>query len=292
MSDFDDFFYTSADGLRLHVRLYGVPGDALPVVCLPGLTRNVRDFHGLALFLSQDTQMPRRVIACDYRGRGQSAYAADWRQYTVGNELADVVAGLEALDVTRALFVGTSRGGLITQVLATVRPDLIAGAVLNDIGPVVDAEGLDHIRSYLGSGPKPGSVAEAIAAQKRVHGSAFPALSEEDWSRMVGALYRIEDGKPVPDYDPELVRTLAATTPGQPMPTLWPQFEALAKRPVLVIRGENSKLLSRETVAAMLASSPLVESITVAGQGHAPFLETGDLPSRIATFLNRAETRA
>lgn len=288
---FSDLFYDSADGLRLHARLYGPAQAALPVVCLPGLTRNGRDFHDLALHLSSRAN-PRQVIAFDYRGRGQSAYDPRWQNYTVGNELADLLVGLAVLGIRQALFVGTSRGGLITQVLATVRPELIAAAVLNDIGPVIEAEGLALIRSYLGNPVRITSLADAVATQRKVHGAAFPALTDDDWRRMVLALYREQDGRPVPDFDPALVQTLLAADPEAPLPQLWREFEALAAKPVLAIRGGNSRLLSPATLAAMQSRGEQVETITVEGQGHAPLLETGSLPEQIAAFFDRAEAAA
>jgi pimeloyl-ACP methyl ester carboxylesterase len=292
MSDtgFRDFYYESADGLRLHARIYGERRrDRLAVVCLPGLTRNARDFHRLALFLSAEAKPRRQVIAFDYRGRGQSAYDSNWQNYTVGTELADVMLGLDALDIARALFIGTSRGGLIVQVLAAFKPNLIAAAVLNDIGPVVERQGLDVIRRYLSNPAEVASLAEAIEAQRKVHGHAFPALAEEDWAAMVDALYRVDNGLPVADFDPALVKTLMSADPDQPLPQLWQEFEALAQKPVLAIRGDNSLLLSEATLAEMAKRSATVETITVTGQGHPPLLETGELPARIAEFFERAE---
>ncbi len=291
-TEFSDFFYESADGLRLHARVYGKDRkDRLPVVCLPGLTRNARDFHRLARFLSQQAPVPRRVVAFDYRGRGLSAYDPNWQNYTVGAELADILLGLDALNIHRALFIGTSRGGLIVQVMAAFRPQVIAAAVLNDIGPVVERQGLEAIRNYLDNQVRLRSLAEAIDAQKKIHGHAFPALADEDWAAMGDALYRIEHGLPVPDFDPELVKTLTSGDPDQPLPQLWKEFDALAGRPVLAIRGANSTLLSESTLAEMAKRSPQMETITVEGQGHAPFLESGDLPKRIAAFFDRAERR-
>lgn len=285
-----DFFYDSADGLRLHARIYGAhDDDTLPVVCLAGLTRNARDFHELALYLSTRPERPRQVIAFDYRGRGESAYDPNWQNYTVGNELADVILGLALRNVTQALFVGTSRGGLITQVMAAIRPQLIAAAVLNDIGPVIEAEGLALIRTYLNDPPRPATIAEAVTLQRTIHGAAFPALADADWERMVAALYRDEGGRPVADFDPGLIKTLTAADPDAPLPQLWKEFEALATKPVLVIRGANSRLLSAATVAEMQKRSAQVEAVTVDGQGHAPFLETGDLPQRIAAFFDKVE---
>ncbi len=286
---FADFFYAARDGLRLHARVYGddAPGR-LPVVCLPGLTRNARDFHELALFLSHHPEMPRKVVAFDYRGRGASAYDPDWKNYTVAVEAGDVLEGLSALGMTEAAFIGTSRGGLIIHVLAAVKPEILKAAVLNDIGPVVEVEGLAHIRAYLGSARNAATFAEAIQLQRDIHGAAFPALTGEDWARMTAAIYRDEGGRPVADYDPALVNTVAALDLSQPLPALWEPFAALGAVPVLVIRGANSRLLSAETVTEMQRRQPAMQSITVAGQGHPPLLETGELPRRIFDFLRGA----
>ncbi|RWN30939.1 alpha/beta hydrolase [Mesorhizobium sp.] len=289
-SGFSDFFYASPDGLQLHARIYGEANSAhWPVACLPGLTRNSRDFHELALHLSRRAKNPRKIIAFDYRGRGQSAYDPDIGHYNVGVEAGDILAGLAALDIEEAGFIGTSRGGLIIHALGAMRPAVLKAIVLNDIGPVVEAGGLAHIRSYLERTPKPKTHAEAISALRRAHGSDFPALSDADWDRMVSALYRETDDGLVPDFDPKLVDTLAGLDLTQSLPALWPQFEALAAMPMLTIRGANSKLLSTETLEQMRKRHLHIETITVEGQGHAPFLETGGLPGAIAAFLDTAE---
>ncbi|MER8437601.1 alpha/beta hydrolase [Mesorhizobium sp. M1312] len=291
-SGFSDFFYASPDGLELYARIYGEANSGhWPVVCLPGLTRNSRDFHELALHLSRRTESPRKIVAFDYRGRGQSAYDPDVSHYNVGVEAGDILAGLAALRIEGAGFIGTSRGGLIIHVLGAMRPAVLKAVVLNDIGPVVEAGGLAHIRSYLERAPKPKTHAEAFSALRGAHGSDFPALTEADWGRMVSALYRETDEGLVPDFDPKLVDTLAGLDLTQRLPDLWPQFEALAAISLLAIRGANSKLLSAETLEQMQKRHPCVETITVADQGHAPFLETGGLPGAIAAFLDRTEQR-
>ncbi|TIT01479.1 alpha/beta hydrolase [Mesorhizobium sp.] len=289
-SGFSDFFYASPDGLQLHARIYGEANSGRwPVVCLPGLTRNSRDFHELALHLSRRAQTPRKIVAFDYRGRGQSAYDPDIGHYTVGVEAGDILAGLAALDIEEAGFIGTSRGGLIIHVLGAMRPAVLKAIVLNDIGPKIEAGGLAHIRSYLERAPKPKTHAEAVGALRGAHGSDFPALSDADWDRMVSALYRETDEGLVPDFDPKLVDTLAGLDLTQPLTALWPQFEALAAMPLLTIRGANSKLLSTETLEQMRKRHPCIEATTVEDQGHAPFLETGGLPGTIAAFLDKAE---
>lgn len=287
--DFEDFYYDAADGLRLHARIYGQrTAERLPVVCLPGLTRNVRDFHELALILSSG-MTARQVIAFDYRGRGLSAYDPEHKNYNVGIEAGDILAGLAKLGIDRALFIGTSRGGLILHVLAAIRPQVLAGVVLNDIGPVVEAAGLQHIKDYLSRATRPDSLAEAVAAQKAAHGAAFSALSDADWERMVGAIYKQDSGRLTPDFDPMLLADLMTLDLSKPIPDLWPQFAAFGEIPMLSIRGENSLLLSAATVDEMGRRHKALEAITVAGQGHAPFLETGELPARIAAFFDRAD---
>ncbi|GAB5506557.1 MAG: alpha/beta hydrolase [Rhizobiaceae bacterium] len=286
-NEFEDFFYTASDGLRLYARLYGAQdSDALPVVCLAGLTRNAADFHDLAVHLSSG-RSPRRVISFDYRGRGRSAYDPNWRNYDPIVEAGDVVAGLTALGIEHAAFIGTSRGGLITFVLAAMRPGLLKAVVLNDIGPVVEGSGLAQIRSYLERAPKPATFEEAVAIQKSAQKGVFTKLSDADWQRAVRAIYRDENGRPVPDFDPALLNTLKSVNLSKALPEFWPQFMGLSGVPVLAIRGENSLLLSPETLEQMEKRHPDLETITVAGQGHAPLLETAGLPGKITAFLRR-----
>jgi pimeloyl-ACP methyl ester carboxylesterase len=289
---FSDFFYAAPDGLKLHARIYGEAGTGWPVICLPGLTRNARDFHELALHLSRRADKPRKVVAFDYRGRGQSAYDPDVSHYNVGVEAGDILAGLAALGIDGAAFIGTSRGGLIIHVLGALRPAALKAIVLNDIGPVIEPAGLAHIQSYLDRAPKPKSPGEALDAQRGAHGRDFPALSDHDWERMVRAIYRQTDEGLLPDFDPKLVDTVAGLDLSQPLPALWTQFDALAAIPLLVIRGANSRLLSAETLAQMQERHPGLETITASGQGHAPFLETGELPAGITRFLDRADSQA
>ena len=177
MADYADLFVSAADGLRLFARDYGPrTGTALAVVCLPGLARTCADFHELALSLSQDGKPSRRVLALDYRGRGRSEYDRDWRNYDLKVELADVLAVLTAASIEEAMFVGTSRGGLLTMALSAARPALLRGAVLNDIGPVIEGRGLARIRGYVGKLPAPrrlrrGGRHPEEADERPVHGT-------------------------------------------------------------------------------------------------------------------------
>jgi pimeloyl-ACP methyl ester carboxylesterase len=282
--------YAAQDGLELSVTVHGSrPGHALPVVCLPGLTRNARDFADLAWFLSAKDGGERQVYCFDYRGRGRSSYDRNWENYNPVIEAGDIIAGLTALDIAHAHFIGTSRGGIILHFLAAMRPGALKSIVLNDVGPEIGGAGLAQIKRYLESAPKPGTFPQAAAVLKDIHGKAFPALGNDDWERFALAVYRNENGKPIPDYDPALLNVVKGWDLTNAIPTMWPQFEGLRSIPAMVIRGENSMLLTAETVAKMKKIHPHLETVTVPGQGHAPLLETGDLPARIADFIARSE---
>lgn len=283
------FHYSSRDGLCLHARIYGEGGNALPAICLPGLTRNARDFHDLAVHLSRNARTRRRVVAFDYRGRGRSQYDPNWRNYDVAVESGDIIDGLVALDIPRGAFIGTSRGGLIAMALAALRPSLLGAVILNDVGPVIEGEGLARIRTNVARAPQPTTMEDAILLARATHGAAFPALTDADWARMTASLYRQEAGKIFADHDPALGRSLADLDLNVPLPVLWPQFLGLSHIPLLAIRGQNSTLLSANTLVQMQECHPNCETIVVEGQGHPPLLETAGLPQRIEAFLERAD---
>jgi pimeloyl-ACP methyl ester carboxylesterase len=227
----EDVFYTSRDGLKLHAADYGrhdpLTRGRLPVVCLPGLTRNTRDFHNLALLVSRHPKTPRRVVSFDYRGRGQSAWDKDPARYTIVTEADDILNGVAALGLEHAIFVGTSRGGLIMHVLAATRPGVMAGGVLNDIGPVIEGAGLAQIKAYLSRTSKPRDWSEAARVLSEAHGKSFPALTDADWADFARAVFVEKKGTLVPDYDPALLDGLKGVDLNTPLPTLWPQFEGL-----------------------------------------------------------------
>ncbi|RYC31586.1 alpha/beta hydrolase [Lichenibacterium minor] len=292
MTDAADRYATSSDGLRLHYRDVGRgEAGALPVVCLPGLTRTAVDFEVLAAHLSGGGAggPRRRVLSLDYRGRGGSDHDPDASHYSVPVEAGDVLAVLADAGIDAAVFVGTSRGGLITMVLSTVRPEVIRGAVLNDIGPVLEPAGLDRIRGYVGRLPAPKDWDDAVRTVKGYAGSQFPGLDEDDWLYFARSTYAERDGVFRGRYDPALVESLRALDPAKPMPTLWPQFEGLSGVPVLVVRGETTDLLSTETVAEMARRHPDCALLTVPGQGHAPLLHDPATLARIAAFATRCD---
>lgn len=291
---FSEHYFLSDDGLRLYARRYGHQssgaGGHLPVVCLPGLSRNSRDFHSLALFLSSPEGGFHTVICLDYRGRGQSHRDPDKGHYTIPVETRDVITACHALDIHKAIFIGTSRGGLILHVLAQQRPSLIAAAVLNDIGPVIELEGLLAIRDYLNRDTTPKSWEEAATNLRTLHASEFPALGQSDWQGMAHAIYRDENGHPMPDFDPAIASQLLLLDATTTLPDLWEAFQALGRYPLLLIRGENSRLLSEKTVSEMHRRHGSMISATALGQGHAPLLLLNGLEVEIARFLE-ATTR-
>ena len=283
-------FVSAQDGLKLHVRAYGAPtGLRLPVICLPGLARTGADFDRLACALSEAPANPRQLFAVDSRGRGRSDRDPNPANSNVGVELNDVLTVLATLGVGPAVFIGTSRGGILTMLLASVRPDLLAGAVLNDIGPVIEPQGLLRIKGYVGKLPQPASFESAAEMLRRLFGAQFTALTADDWERFAHRTFEERNGKLVASYDPALVQALADFQIGQPLSPLWPQFDAMARVPLMVVRGENSDLLSQDTVEAMRARRPDLELVEVAGQGHAPLLMEDEIIARIAEFIARCD---
>jgi pimeloyl-ACP methyl ester carboxylesterase len=284
-------FVTAPDGLRLHVREYGERGSQhLPVVCLPGLSRTAEDFDVLAGAIAADAATPRRVLALDYRGRGRSDYDRNPRNYAIPVELDDVIAVLVALDAAPAIIVGTSRGGLLAMALAPRRPGAVAGAVLNDIGPVIASQGLMRIKGYVGKLPQPHTFEEGADILRRIAGGQFPNLGAGDWLAAAKRGWREQNGRLIPTYDPALAHNLSAIRADQPNPTMWRQFEALAHRvPVLVIHGANSDILCSETVEAMKTRHPGMDVLVVPDQGHAPLLAEPHIIARIKQFAEKCD---
>jgi pimeloyl-ACP methyl ester carboxylesterase len=281
----DSRYITAPDGLQLHVRDYGDRrGRRLPVVCLPGLTRTAEDFTELATALASDVDTPRRVLALDYRGRGLSSYDPNPDNYAIPVEMADVVAVIVACGATPAIFVGTSRGGLITMGLAAKHPSIIAGAVLNDIGPQVEPRGLIRIKGYVGRLPQPRSFEEGAELLRRTSASQFPNVDADGWMAAAKRHWREQKGKLVTTYDPALAKNLAAVDPDKPMPHMWNHFEALTQVPLMVVRGANSDILSPETVTAMQERHPDMDVVEIADQGHAPLLAEPDIVAKIVHF--------
>jgi len=283
----ESIFLPAPDGLKLHVRRHGRPGPGQPIVCLPGLSRTTADFDDLASALARD--FGRHVVALDYRGRGRSDYDADPANYSLPVELADVVAVLTALNAVPAIVVGTSRGGLLAMLLGATRPDMLAGVVLNDIGPAIEPGGLRRIMASLGKIAPPQDFEEGAEVLRRLNADQFPKLSPDQWLAFAKRTWREENGRLVMTYDPKLSAALGIYDLDQPLPTMWNEFDALARVPLMTIRGERSDILSAGTLAAMRGRRPDMDVIEVPDQGHAPLLAESDVIGRIAAFAVRCD---
>lgn len=283
-------FVTAQDGLRIHVREYGTrTAPGLPVVCLPGLVRTVADFDVLAPTLAAG-RTRRRVVSIDSRGRGHSEHDEAHENYNCIIELADVVHVLTALGVGPAVFVGSSRGGVLSMLLGATHPTAVAGVVLHDVGPVTEAQGLARIKSYIGKLPDPGSFEEGAEILRRLMRTQFPKLTPEQWLGVARRTWHEkEDGLLQLAYDIKIARALAAIDIERPLPCLWNEFDSLAEVPVMVIRGGNSDILSAETVNAMRARRKRLEVIEVPEEGHAPLLEGHELLSRVVHFVEECQ---
>ena len=275
----DGYFYVR-DGLRLHYRDYPGSADRPPLLCLPGLTRNVRDFADFA-----ERYSPRfRVLALEFRGRGESAYDPLPARYVPLTYAGDVIELIDQLGIARAVFVGTSLGGLVTMAVAAIAPQRIAAAILNDVGPELSQAGLDRIKSYVGKDARFKSWDEAAKAIADNHPN-FDGYTQADWVRMAKRTAREENGEIHFDYDMAIAVPFDTAGPA-PQVDMWPLFVALAQKPLLVVRGENSDLLSASAAEKMASAAPGVKFAVVPSVGHAPTLDEPEAVAAIDAFLN------
>jgi len=268
MSLYRDVFYSSPDGLRLHARDYGDEHAPLTVLCMPGLSRNARDFEPVAERLA-----PRfRILCAEQRGRGESAYDPKPENYHPGTYVGDMVALLDHLKLERVAMIGTSLGGLMAMMMAAGLPDRVAGIVVNDVGPEVAIEGLVKIQSYIDRVTNVGSWDQAIEDVSRVFGASFPAYGRADWERAARALYKEnERGVPVLDFDPRIADNFKTLEPKAL--DMWPVFDALPKIPFGLVRGKLSDLLTAPIMEEMLRRRPDIVLAEIDDSGHAPTLD-------------------
>jgi pimeloyl-ACP methyl ester carboxylesterase len=282
--NFSELAFTTADGPTIRARDYAAQGDArgLPVLCLHGLTRNAADFDDVAPAIAASG---RRVIVPDARGRGRSDNDPEPMRYRPDVYVGDVLGLLDSLGIARAVFLGTSMGGMMAMLAAVLAPGRVAAAVLNDIGPRIDPAGLARIVSYVGNaGPFP-SWAETEAAIRATQEQAFPGKDEDFWRVFTRRVARERpDGLVEFAYDPAISQAFAGNVPP---PDLMPLFMALAAVPVLAVRGALSDILSRDGVGAMRGAKPDLEFVEVPGVGHAPLLSEPEAWSAIVRFLAR-----
>ncbi|HWH22838.1 MAG TPA: alpha/beta hydrolase [Allosphingosinicella sp.] len=286
MAAWSDGYWLSSDGLRLHYRDYPGPeadgADARPpIICIPGLTRNARDFEGVAERLSPDW----RVICVDLRGRGESAYAKDPMSYVPLTYLEDIEGLIAELTLDRFVLFGTSLGGLITMLLSLRQKEKIAAALINDIGPVIDREGLERIKSYVGRSQSWPTWMHAARDLSEAQKDVFPHWNLQQWLVFAKRICKLSPGgRVVLDYDMRIAEPFKAPG-GATGVDPWVAFRGLGGIPLLVVRGELSDLLSDETLAQMEGEMPLMESVTVPGVGHAPTLDEPEAQAAIDRLL-------
>lgn len=277
---------TVSDGLRLYYRRYSGDPDRTAVLCLPGLTRNCRDFEALAPHLCSNGK--RTVLTPDFRGRGRSAYDPDWRNYRPEVYVRDVLALLDSTALRRVIVIGTSLGGIVGMFLASLFPDRVAGLVLNDIGPELEVAGMVRIASTAGKARAATTWAEAAADARAGNAHAYPDFSEADWMTFAHRVYR-EDrpGQIIRDVDPNVGRAIREPVgaPTGTVPDFWKAFDSLSRVPLLCLRGELSDLLSVETVTRMAAHHAGMQCREISHRGHAPTLDEPESRAAIDAFI-------
>jgi len=286
MAEWTDRSWNSADGLKLHYRDYAGPHERPPILCIPGLTRNARDFEPVADRYAGNW----RVIAVDLRGRGQSGHDPDPANYAPTTYVADLMKLLDQLGIADAVFVGTSLGGLCTMLLAANDAERIAGALINDIGAEIDQAGVDRIGDYVGQDTRYqdwNAAAAAFAARNR---DMFPHWQDSDWQRFARRICREEGSEIRYDYDMGIADNFRRAA-GKPQLDFWPYFRALDGRPVTILRGELSDLLSADTAERMASEIDDVELVTVPGTGHAPSLDEPESLAALDRLLERVLAR-
>lgn len=278
----DATFYQSTDGLSLYYREFGAGNAGTPVICLPGLTRNSRDFEDLANTLADR----RCVLTTDLRGRGFSEHDPDWQNYHPATYVEDVWTLLDTLGIEQVIVVGTSLGGLCAMVMAAQAPGRVAGVVLNDIGPEIHPAGIERVKQYTGRLPAVATWEEAVGQSKEIYGEWLPGLSDADWQKMAWRAYRDDDrGRPRLDMDPHVgtaVREVGAQK-GDP----WALFDALADIPTVLLWGVTSDILTRDIVEKMQARKPDLEVVEVPNRGHVPLLDEPECVAAIDDLLDR-----
>ena len=283
MASWSDGYWQSSDGLRLHYRDYAGDASRPPILCIPGLTRNARDFEGVADRLAGDW----RLICVDLRGRGDSAYARDPMTYQPVTYLEDLEALIAGLKLDRFILFGTSLGGLMTMLLSMRGGGRIAAALLNDIGPVIETGGLDYIRSYVGKPQNWPTWLHAARFLREAQRDRYPDWDLDQWLVFAKRLCKLTPGgRVVFDYDMRIAEPFRSPG-GESGFDLWSAFAGLAGIPCLVLRGELSDLLSEATVARMIAENPTMEAATVPRVGHAPTLDEPEAIEAIDRLLER-----
>ncbi len=289
MAVFEDKYWESADGLKLHYRDYPAIGSAsasrAPLICMPGLTRNARDFEPVAELLAKIPGAKRRMIAIDFRGRGDSGYAKDPMNYTPITYMQDVDALLRALQLKSFITLGTSLGGIVSMLLATVWKDKMKGAILNDIGPEIGTKGVERIRGYVGQTRNFETWVHAARSMAEAHGAVYPDFKLNDWLRLAKRTCKLSNnGRIVFDYDMKIAEPFKLPG-GEAGVDLWPMFEGMAGVPLLVLRGATSDILEKTVANRMVKKHGDATLVTIPRIGHAPTLDEVEAQEAIKGFL-------
>ena len=274
------------DGLRLHYRKYSGDPGRTAIVCLPGLTRNCRDFEDLAPHLSSTSQ--RTILTPDLRGRGRSAVDPNWRNYRPEIYVRDVLTLIDAEDLKQVILIGTSLGGIVGMFLASLYRPRVSGLVLNDIGPELEIEGMMRIGSTAGTARAVASWAEAAADARAANALAYPDFTDDDWLVFARRVYREDTpGRIIRDVDPNVGRAVreSGSAPTGSVPDFWDAFDTLNGLPILCLRGELSDLLSAATVTRMMRHHAGMQSIEIPNRGHTPTLDEPESRAALDSFL-------
>ncbi|RKQ71880.1 pimeloyl-ACP methyl ester carboxylesterase [Litorimonas taeanensis] len=279
---YSDIFYESPDGLTLYARDYGPNSDKPVLLCLHGLSRNSADFHELALYLRSDF----RIISVDQRGRGRSDYDSNTDNYRPDIYCGDMFALLEHLNLKEVIAIGTSMGGIMTMMMAAMRPSIFRAAIINDIGPEIDDAGLNRIKGYVGKTGVFESWDAAVAALKDQGQDIFLDFTDTDWLAFAHRTCEpIEGGQVKFAYDPAISKPFKSDDTASAPVDMWPIFAALNPIPVMTIRGQGSDILSSKTLSAMQKAHPNFTAVEIPRVGHAPLLTEHESLLAIDRFL-------
>ena len=286
MNKFNDIFYQSHDGLGLYARDYACQNKNTPeakiIFCMHGLTRNSKDFAKLAEHLSQSY----RVICVDNRGRGRSEYDSNPNNYVAQVYIQDMFTLLDLLKINDTILCGTSMGGIMAFIMASIQPQRFSGIIINDVGPEIDTKGIARIKTYVGKISPLNSWQEAITRTKEINQSALPNLTNDEWEDFTNNIFRDDQGSLRLDYDPAIAIPFKDADSDSAAPNLWPQFEAIVSLPMLLIRGEISDLIDSDCVAKMRSIKPDLKYVEVPETGHTPTLNEAVSRAAIDSFLD------
>lgn len=284
MINYEDVWYTSHDGLTLYARDYqnGQASTKPPLLCMHGLTRNSADFEGLCAQLAADY----RLIVVDQRGRGKSAYDSNTANYQPAMYVQDMFTLLAHLSLSSVTLIGTSMGGIMAMMMTAMKPQMINGLIINDVGPELNPIGLARIQGYVGQQANVSTWVDAALENEKINGQAFPDYKQQDWAEFTRRTYRADSaGKPVLNYDPAISAPIKASQGESLLPDLWPMFDLCSDKPMLLIRGELSDLLAPSCVEEMRSRKQNLTFVEVPNVGHAPFMNEAVALSAVKQFL-------